>query len=371
MEVKNILNMNGGTGEMSYAKNSALQNAVLSTAKPIVKDATLDLCRTTIPERFCIAELGCSSGPNALFMISEIIKTVYERCHHMGRPAPEIQAHLNDLPGNDFNTVFGLLPAFYRNLSEGKGSHLGPCFVAAMPGSFYGRLFPSKSLHFVHSSSSLHWLSKVPQGLSASDNTPLNKGRVYISKTSPPYVFRAYLAQFQSDFSQFLKSRSEEIVVGGRMILTFMCRKSTDTESYYMWDLLTLSLNELVLEGLIEEEKVDSFNAPYFAPSLEEIKWEIQKEKSFALECMKMIEIDWDTGVDSCTTGEEKGCSSIDTLKSGKRVAMTLRAGLETMLINHFGEEIMDQLFEKMGNIAGSMKRARFADVVISTVRQG
>ncbi|KAF8406460.1 hypothetical protein HHK36_008547 [Tetracentron sinense] len=291
MEVKNIVNMNGGTGEMSYAQNSAFQNALQSIAKPIVKDATLDLCRTTnIPECFCIAELGCSSGPNALFMVSEIINTVSERCLHLGLPSPEFL---------------------------------------------------------------------VPEGLNASDNTSLNKGRVYISKASPPSVFQAYLAQFQSDFSQFLKSRSKEIVIGGHMVLTFMCRKTADAsneESSYMWDLLTLSLNDLVSEGLIEEEKVDSFNAPYFAPSLEEINMEIQKEESFSLDCMKMIETDWDT-IDGYSTGQEK--------------AKPLRAALETMLVNHFGEEIMDQLFEKMGKIAESMKRPKFTDVVISMIRLG
>lgn len=42
-----------------------------------------------------------------------------------------------------------------------KGGKLGNCFVTGMPGSFYGRIFPTRSLDFVHSSASVHWLSQV------------------------------------------------------------------------------------------------------------------------------------------------------------------------------------------------------------------
>ncbi|KHN00521.1 Salicylate O-methyltransferase [Glycine soja] len=80
-------------------------------------------------------------------------------------------------------------------------------------------------MHFVHFSSSLHWLSKVPEGI---DN---NKGNIYIGSTSPSNVPRAYYEQFQKDFSVFLKCRAEEIVEGGRMVLTVMGRRSGDPSS--------------------------------------------------------------------------------------------------------------------------------------------
>ena len=108
-----------------------------------------------------IADLSCSSGPNTLSVISEIIDVIYSKCCHLGRPPPELRISLNDLYNNDFNGIFGSLPAFYNKMKEEKGPGFGACFISGVPGSFYGRLFPSKSLHFVYSSSGLHWLSQV------------------------------------------------------------------------------------------------------------------------------------------------------------------------------------------------------------------
>lgn len=118
-----------------------------------------------IPESMGIADLGCSSGPNTLLVISKIIDAIYARCYSLGlglgRSPPELNLFLNDLFNNDFNEIFASLPAFYNRIKEEKGADFGPCFISGVPGSFYGRLFPKRSLHFVHSSSSLHWLSQV------------------------------------------------------------------------------------------------------------------------------------------------------------------------------------------------------------------
>jgi hypothetical protein len=115
----------------------------------------------TFPSCIQVADLGCSSGPNTFLVVSEIIDTIHGMYQQMNYKSPEFQVILNDLPWNDFNTAFKSLPAFYKKLNKEEMGGLGPCFVSGLPGSFYGRLFPSKSLHFVHSSNSLHWLSQV------------------------------------------------------------------------------------------------------------------------------------------------------------------------------------------------------------------
>ncbi|KAF2302335.1 hypothetical protein GH714_034133 [Hevea brasiliensis] len=253
-----------------------MQQKVISMTRPITEEAITDLYCGTFPKTLVIADLGCSSGPNTLFAVSEIIKVVEKLCGKLGRQSPEYQVFLNDLPGNDFNTIFRSLPGFQERMKKQAEAVTGPCFFNGVPGSFHGRLFPSNSLHFVHSYS-LQWLSQVPEGLED------NKGNIYMASGSPPSVLKAYYLQFQKDFSLFLNCRFNELVVGGRMVLTFLGRRSPDPSSKeccYIWELLAMVLNEMVLEGIIEEEKFDSFNIPQYTPSPFEVQSEIEKEGS-------------------------------------------------------------------------------------------
>ena len=138
-----------------------MQRMVMLTAKHILEDSIMKLYCDTFPNCLKVADLGCSSGPNALLVASNIINTVDAVSQNLSHESPMFQFFLNDLFGNDFNTTFKLLPDFYKRLQEEKGHKFSPCFFSGTPGSFYGRLFPNNSIHFFHSSYSLHWLSKV------------------------------------------------------------------------------------------------------------------------------------------------------------------------------------------------------------------
>ncbi|CAN1308112.1 Salicylate carboxymethyltransferase [Linum perenne] len=205
--------MNGGTGDTSYAMNSFLQQKVIAMSKPITEEAITRLITSSSSspiKTLSIADLGCASGPNTLLAISNLIKTIITISSNLnwGNP-PEFQVFLNDLPGNDFNSIFTSLEQFRSQLKE---EITAPCGV---PGSVYGRLFPVESLHFVHSSYSLHWLSQVPEGVEEA-----NKGRISVSSGSDPSVVEAYCGQFEGDFVRFLRCRGLEMVKEGRMVLT-------------------------------------------------------------------------------------------------------------------------------------------------------
>ena len=92
-------------------------------------------------------------------------------------------------------------------------------------------------------------ISQVPPGLLDETNGPVNKGKMFISSTSPPAVAAAYSRQFRRDFSLFLRSRAAEVVAGGRMVVSMLGREGerhADRNTTLLWDLLSASFAALV-----------------------------------------------------------------------------------------------------------------------------
>nr|XP_043614973.1 S-adenosyl-L-methionine:benzoic acid/salicylic acid carboxyl methyltransferase 2-like [Erigeron canadensis] len=367
MDVTQVLCMNGGNGDNSYSNNSLLQRMVISMTKPVIEHALRNLYHgLNFPKTLLMADLGCSSGLNTLLVTSELVKSIDKIRLQSGQDeSPEIQLYLNDLPQNDFNNIFLSVSRFQKSLAKQtiRNSSSPPCYFVGVPGSFYTRLFPNKSLHFVHSSYSLMWLSKVPE------MTETNKGNIYMSATSPPSVIRAYRDQFQTDFSTFLKCRAEEVVTDGRMVLTILGRRSDDPSSKeccFVWDLLATALNHMVVEGLIEEEKMDSFNIPQYAPCAKEVRNEVEKEGSFTIDHLEVSDVNWDASTDhNLILSEDDG--------HGYNMGKCMRAVAEPMILSHFGETIVEEVFERYTNIIKdrmSKQKTSLINVTVSMTRK-
>ncbi|CAL9197236.1 unnamed protein product [Musa hybrid cultivar] len=360
-----VLHMVGGDGETSYAANSRLQEKAIYRTKPILETAITEMYRSTpLPERMVVVDLGCSSGPNTFLVVSEVLGIVGDLCRRLEQKPPEIQFFLNDLPGNDFNNVFRSLERYEKKMEEEKGDLLVPHYVVGVPGSFYGRLFPCNTVHFFHSNFSLMWLSQVPQGLESEQGVPLNKGNIYIAENSPPQVVKAYQEQHRRDFSTFLKSRYVELSIGGGMVLTFLGRKSkhpaTD-ELSYLCGFLAEALNAMVSQGIISEDKVDTFNLPIYGASMQEAKSVIEEEGSFDVEKAESFESSWDPFDDS------------DNVLDGKNVASTLQAVMEPLISHHFGDATPHALFSLVAdNITARhlLKDKCYYTVLVFTLRR-
>ncbi|PAN17678.1 hypothetical protein PAHAL_3G148900 [Panicum hallii] len=278
-----VVSMNGGgEGNTSYADNSNFQQLIASVTRKARRDMAAALYRARgRPASLAIADLGCATGPNALLMVSDAVDAVLAESKSGGdEGAPQLHVFLNDLPANDFNAVFRLLPS---SPLAGTG-----CLVSAWPGSFYRRVFPDASLDYVVSSSSLHFLSKAPS--MATEH--LNRGRVHVTEAGPAAVLDAYRAQFHADFLAFLSCRAAETRARGLLLLTFVARRDARPTAHdcYLWDLLADALMDMAAAGLVDEEKVHSFNAPYYAPCPDDLARVIAKEGSFALRTMQLFD---------------------------------------------------------------------------------
>ncbi|KAI3845193.1 hypothetical protein MKX03_024851 [Papaver bracteatum] len=217
-----------------------------------------------------IVDLGCSVGSNSLISVNAIIEAIDLKfeSHFQGLQLKqtatlEFQVYFNDIASNDFNTLFASIPLEKRY------------FAAGVPGSFHGRLFPRASLHFVNSSTALHWLSRVPKGPVGDINSAWNKGRIHYSN-APDEVFQAYSAQYVMEMEAFLLARGHEIVCGGLMfILVPVMADETllsQTSPGLLLDVLGSCLMELAKMDIVDEAKIDSFNMPSYLTSPKQVK---------------------------------------------------------------------------------------------------
>lgn len=171
---------------------------------------------------FVIADMGCSTGPNTFYAVQTLIEAVEQKydqasSHSLDNKSLEFQVLFNDQIGNDFNTLFASLP------------HSRNYLAAGVPGSFYGRLFPSSSVHIAYISYSLHWMSKVPEEVEVRDSATWNAGRIHYVGASDAVV-KAYSDQFEEDMEIFFGARAREIVPGGLVVILMLCVPHRDVQ---------------------------------------------------------------------------------------------------------------------------------------------
>ncbi|KAI7744322.1 hypothetical protein M8C21_032738 [Ambrosia artemisiifolia] len=271
----------------------------IKNAIPLLKQSIKGITNNDVfKDCIVVADLGCSSGPNTLLVVSNIIDIVHEVCQENNREVPQFQ---------------------------------------------------------------------MPQGL---EN---NGSHIYIAKTSPPDVYQAYGKQFHIDFTKFLRMRSEEVVHGGSMILTITSRSSVDPTSEDNCDLFELlgqSLIDMLKEGLVRGEDINSFNIPIYCPCVDEVRNIIESEGSFSIEDLNVFKINWDPyDTDYTNMNHSNELCQVH----GKNTSKVIRAGLEPLLVSHFGNSIIDVLFKKFEKHVAdylSKKKTRYFFLTISLTKK-
>ncbi|KAL8145265.1 hypothetical protein AgCh_003455 [Apium graveolens] len=287
--------------QCSYANNSSLQKNVSLKSKKVLDDTIKDFgTRHGFSKCFTLADLGCSSGPNAFLSLTHIINSVEAVSQEKNlKPPTEFQIFLNDLPNNDFNALFRVAPAFVSKLENENGHE-----------------------------------KSIPDKLQNN-----NKGNVYLAKSSPPGVHEAYFNQFKKDFTTFLRMRSVEMIPNGRMVLTLIGRTTNRDYDTVNLDILAKSLQDMLAEGLLNGKDINSFNLPMYYPSVSELEALVESESSFSLDRIETFEVNWDT--------RDKDEIIKSGESSGKFIAKIYRAALEPLLASHFGQTYMDKIFER------------------------
>ncbi|KAL0308767.1 UNVERIFIED_CONTAM: Benzoate carboxyl methyltransferase [Sesamum radiatum] len=200
-----------------------------------------------------------------------------------------------------------------------------------------------------------------------------NQENICIARTSPPEVFEAYAKQYQRDFSTFLSLRGEEMIAGGRMVLTFRGRSVEDpscTDDSAHLTLLSQTLLDMVAEEHVKKEDLYSFNIPLYPPCEQEVKTVIENEGSFHLDKLHGFRVRWDAH-DNVVDDEDNPI--LKKHRSGKLVADCVRAFMEPMLAAHFGSSIVDELFGRYAEKVGehfSMEKSSYFVIAICLSRK-
>ncbi|WOK95269.1 hypothetical protein Cni_G03976 [Canna indica] len=342
LSMESLFSMKGGDGENSYLNNSQAQARHARRVLPFLVSALKTLKLNPSPKEagaFTIADLGCSTGTNTLFLVDVIVKCVAQMYEELGHDLPEFLVFFSDLPSNDFNVLFQLLPP---PPSSGCLEGQRPYFASGVPGSFYTRLFPSRSVNVFNSFFSLHWLPQVPERVTDESSAAYNKGRVFVHGASMDTA-NAYKEQFQEGLAAFLRARATEMKADGVMFLVFIGRTSVDPTDQqgagiFFGAHFQDAWNDLVQEGLLESEKRDSFNVPMYAASLEEVREVVEAEGSFAINGLRVV----DGGSPLVMSDPE------DADEVGRALVNGCRSVAGVLVESHIGERLSEELFARM-----------------------
>ncbi|CAD6340266.1 unnamed protein product [Miscanthus lutarioriparius] len=254
--VVETLHMVPGDGDTSYARNSTfseilfpsiqitnvgifhastirtIQSGLQSKLKPMIEEAVASLLNdngataNAYSGGMAIADLGCSSGPNTLALVSTAVDAVRRRCSELQQQPLELCIHLNDLPSNDASEDL------VRN---------------GIP--FYDR-----------------------------DEA--------VRRARRSTVIEAYARQFNDDFTRILHMRAQEISSwrpDGFLPSWAECHSVFGIHKCH-------PIHEMASKGLIDNEKLDSFYVPLYGPSEKELREIIEAEGSFSINKMAIHE---------------------------------------------------------------------------------
>ncbi|KAL1223652.1 Loganic acid O-methyltransferase [Cardamine amara subsp. amara] len=327
--VLNSLHMSGGDGPNSYSRNSHLQRRTTSLLKEAINKLIMEKlnAKTLISKSntFHIADLGCATGPNTFFLVKDIIKSV-ETSLEPNSLKPEFLVFFNDLPKNDFNTLFTSLP---QDRSY---------FAVGVPGSFYDRVLPQSSVHIVVTVGATHWLSSVPKEVLDKSSKAWNKRKVHYANAGEEVV-KAYGEQFGRDMENFLEARAKEIVSGGLLVVG-MCgipkgMSFSNLTDSIMYTSMADVLIQMQFQGLISEEQVDTFNIPIYSASPEEVTVLVEKNGCFSVESIELMD----------PTAWLKRPMNVEDVKQWM---VCIKATMGSLFINHFGHHLLDDIFERL-----------------------
>jgi hypothetical protein len=188
-------------GGGAYGTHSSIPAAGGGTAIPYLEAAAERIAVEGSGRPIVIADYGCSDGKNALAPMRVAIAALRRR---IGPSRPVLVYH-NDLPGNDFTTLFRLLDSDPTSYVRNDAA----VYSYAIGRSFYQSVIPPAVVDLAWSSFAAVWLSQVPRQIPGHFCIPFSTGAIRAE----------FEEQAARDWERFLALRALELRSGGRLVI--------------------------------------------------------------------------------------------------------------------------------------------------------
>lgn len=99
------------------------------------------------------------------------------------------------------------------------------------------------------------------------------------------------------------------------------------------------NIDDRLAQGVVDRAKIDEFNLPIYVPSVGEMRKEIEKNGCFSIQKMEL----------TIPRGKDDGPIDVANL------IMHLRAGMQGVFAAHFGDSVVEKMFDKISAKAQEM----------------
>jgi hypothetical protein len=113
----------------------------------------------------------------------------------------------------------------------------------------------------------------------------------------------------------------------------------------------------------VEKEKMESFNMPLYAPSVDEVEAVIEQSGLYDVDHVELFQTNWDPEDD-----DTESDVVLDSVRSSVSMIRAQRAVIAPLLTHHFGfgEDVLDDLFEMYAqNVAEHLQKVKTKYAVI------
>ena len=234
-------------GRGAYNANSALQASGAALALPLWERAAAEASVADGNSPVVIVDYGASEGRNSVIPIRLAIRTLRSR---LG-PYRAISVAHTDLPANDFSSLF-------TTIDGGQTGYVCDdpnVFPSAVGRSFYRQTLPSAQVSLGWSSYAAVWLSDTPAPV---------PGHI-IGFRSGGAVRESFFEQGRRDWECFLKLRSAELRLGGRLVISLPSLNEKGAHpGAAVFDAANDVIADLVLDGQVTAMERDRMCIPSY-----------------------------------------------------------------------------------------------------------